>query len=97
MTRICLGLCNRLAPVRDAEYTRRSGHVAKCLEHTRKDVIDKIKCFVDKTRGDDRICWLKGPAGSGKSAIAQTVAEWYAVKKRLAARCVLGSVPHGIC
>jgi adenylylsulfate kinase-like enzyme len=74
-----------LAPVHDAEHTR-SGRVARCLNDTRKDVIEKIKRSVDKS--DARICWLKGPAGSGKSAISQTVAEWYAAKNRLAARLV---------
>jgi predicted AAA+ superfamily ATPase len=87
------GLYKVLAPVHDAEYTR-SGRVARCLQHTRKEVMENIRRLVDKS--DARICWIKGPAGSGKSAISQTVAEWYAAKNRLAARCVLCSVPHKI-
>ena len=35
--------------------------------------------------GATRVCWLHGPAGSGKSAIAQTVCEKYAEKGLLAA------------
>ena len=51
--------------------------------------------MVDKS--DARICWLKGPVGSGKSAISQTVAEWYADKNRLAARYALRSPLIEIC
>jgi len=69
-----------LAPVIDATYSR-SGPVARCYRGTREDVIAKIKLWVKE---GDPICWLNGPAGSGKSAISQTVAEWYAAKSRLA-------------
>lgn len=34
-------------------------------------------------KGSKPILWLKGPAGSGKSAISQTVAEHYAAENRL--------------
>jgi len=70
-----------LAPVTDATYSR-SGPVARCHPGTREDVIAEIKQWVKK--GDHPICWLNGPAGSGKSAISQTIAEWYAAKNRLA-------------
>lgn len=43
------------------------------------------KVFGSFEGGNHPICWLSGPPGSGKSAISQTVAEWYAVDKRLAA------------
>jgi hypothetical protein len=36
-------------------------------------------------RVDSPICWLKGPAGSGKSAISQSIAERYAATYSLAA------------
>jgi len=75
-----LDLNELLAPVTDATYTR-SGPVAICYRGTREDVIAEIKRWVKK---GDPICWLNGPAGSGKSAISQTIAEWYAGKNRLA-------------
>jgi hypothetical protein len=54
------------------------------MEGTRQPVIAKIMQWIDG--GSDRpICWLSGPAGSGKSAIAQTVAELCAKKNRLCA------------
>jgi adenylylsulfate kinase-like enzyme len=62
--------------------------VARCLPCTREGVINDVKQLIDSDTGDVRICWLKGPAGSGKSAISQTIAEWYAGKNRLLARCV---------
>ena len=61
------------------------------------DVINKIQQLIDE--GDAHICWLKGPAGTGKSAISQTVTELYelyARKERLALRCVLRSVAFEI-
>jgi hypothetical protein len=54
------------------------------MEGTRQAVIAKIVQWIDGG-GDSPICWLSGPAGSGKSAIAQTVAELYAIKNRLSA------------
>jgi hypothetical protein len=54
------------------------------MEGTRQAVIAKIVRWIDG--GSDRpICWLSGPAGSGKSAIAQTVAELYTEKNQLGA------------
>jgi len=81
------GLYQLLDPVREAEYTR-SGTVARCLPQTREDVNIRIKQLIG-ARGDARICWVKGAAGAGKSAISQTVAEWCAANRILAARCVL--------
>ena len=69
-----------LAPVDDASHTR-SGQVVACLQGTREDVIGAIRQCI---KGSDRpICWLRGGAGFGKSAIAQTVARHYAAKGRL--------------
>lgn len=72
-----------LEPVIDATHTRR-GHVARCLQGTREGVIAEIVRHIEEN-DDHPICWLKGPAGYGKSAISQEVAEIYAAKERLAA------------
>ncbi|EGN99610.1 hypothetical protein SERLA73DRAFT_25779, partial [Serpula lacrymans var. lacrymans S7.3] len=54
----------------------------RCLVGTRKKVLRKIKKWANGSRP---ICWLNGSAGSGKSTIAQTIAEWCAERERLAA------------
>lgn len=70
-----------LAPAIGASHTR-SGPVARCLEGTRQKVIAEIiRQFEEHNHP---ICWLKGPAGYGKSAISQSVAERYDAQKRLA-------------
>ncbi|KAH7925768.1 WD40 repeat-like protein [Leucogyrophana mollusca] len=55
-----------------------------CLPGTRVDVLGRISNWVEQS-DNPSICWLSGMAGSGKSAIAQSVAEKYAGEKRLAA------------
>ncbi|KAK4097985.1 hypothetical protein N658DRAFT_432935, partial [Parathielavia hyrcaniae] len=59
-------------------------HVATCLPNTRCDVLAQIRRWVDGD-GGQRIYWLKGWAGTGKSTIALTVAREYSGKKRLGA------------
>ena len=45
-----------------------------CLEGTRKEVLLQIDQWL-RNDGDQRIFWLNGLAGTGKSTIAQTFAE----------------------
>ncbi|KAK4103867.1 hypothetical protein N658DRAFT_465551, partial [Parathielavia hyrcaniae] len=59
-------------------------HVATCLSNTRCDVLAHIRRWADGD-GGQRIYWLKGWAGTGKSTIALTVAREYSAKKRLGA------------
>ncbi|EGO03035.1 hypothetical protein SERLA73DRAFT_158691 [Serpula lacrymans var. lacrymans S7.3] len=73
-----------LQPV-NASYRDRAGKRARCLQGTRKDVLTTIQKWVDQLETSQPICWLNGPAGFGKSTIAQTIAEWCADQKRLAA------------
>lgn len=62
-----------------AEYN----HESQEQPETRGDVIDAILKWADG--GDDRpVCWLYGPAGSGKTTIARSIAEHYDVERRLA-------------
>jgi hypothetical protein len=56
----------------------------KCHPGTRSDLLDKIYTWVDSPYGE-KLCWVHGPAGAGKSAIAQTVAERCAERGQLAA------------
>ncbi|KAH7908678.1 hypothetical protein BJ138DRAFT_1012332, partial [Hygrophoropsis aurantiaca] len=55
-----------------------------CLPGTRVEIVRRISSWIE-TEGSQSICWLNGLAGSGKSAIAQHVAEIYAEKNQLAA------------
>ena len=47
----------------------------KCHPHTRRAVLKKIMDWVKDPNNVALILWLYGPAGAGKSAIAQTIAE----------------------
>ncbi|KAF5319554.1 hypothetical protein D9619_008316 [Psilocybe cf. subviscida] len=48
----------------------------RCYPGTREDVINKMEKWMDeKGSRTSRMMWLSGPAGAGKSAIMQTVAE----------------------
>ena len=52
----------------------RSGNRQGCLRGTRKDVLGQIESWLTDDR-DQRVFWLNGLAGTGKSTIAQTFAE----------------------
>jgi hypothetical protein len=47
----------------------------KCHPHTRRAVLKKIEDWVKDADKVAMFLWLYGPAGAGKSAIAQTIAE----------------------
>ena len=47
----------------------------KCYPHTRRAVLKKIMNWVKDADKVALFLWLYGPAGAGKSAIAQTIAE----------------------
>ncbi|KAM6499227.1 hypothetical protein JOM56_004735 [Amanita muscaria] len=52
----------------------------RCHPGTRKTVLTRLQHWFNNPNATDRIIWLHGPAGAGKSAIAQTIADEY--KKR---------------
>jgi len=68
-------------------YAKGAGYKPEkeCLPETRKAVIDEIIDWVNVPDGDGvpRLFWLSGVAGSGKSAIAHTVARRFYEQKRL--------------
>ena len=49
----------------------------QCHPRTREKVLQMISDWIDDSYPRQRIIWLNGPAGAGKSAIAQTIAERY--------------------
>ena len=51
-----------------------AGNRQGCLKGTRKDVLEEIESWLTGER-DQRVFWLNGLAGTGKSTIAQTFAE----------------------
>ncbi|KAM6496432.1 hypothetical protein JOM56_009138 [Amanita muscaria] len=46
----------------------------QCHPGTRKSSLERIQNWIDNPSAPERIAWLHGPAGAGKSAIAQTIA-----------------------
>ena len=50
------------------------GNRQGCLRGTRRDTLWQIECWLTEER-DQRVFWLNGLAGTGKSTIAQTFAE----------------------
>ncbi|KAM6499425.1 hypothetical protein JOM56_004933 [Amanita muscaria] len=49
----------------------------RCHRGTRENVLRQLRHWIDNPNPTDRIFWLYGPAGAGKSAIAQTIAHAY--------------------
>ncbi|KAF9441570.1 hypothetical protein P691DRAFT_778859 [Macrolepiota fuliginosa MF-IS2] len=63
-----------------------SEHPRNCHPGTRIQYIDQIVMWgMDGPNSGHRIFWLKGPAGVGKSAIAQSCAEEFAAQNKLTA------------
>ncbi|KAF8221537.1 hypothetical protein L208DRAFT_1414867 [Tricholoma matsutake] len=62
---------------------RESEHASICQEGTREDVLRKISAWCGENTGYP-VCWLEGPAGSGKSTIAHTIAKQCDDDNRLA-------------
>ncbi|KAF7968117.1 hypothetical protein HWV62_31985 [Athelia sp. TMB] len=69
--------------VPDAAYNGRTAR-AGCLDGTREPVIAAISGWKDEVNASP-MCWLSGPAGYGKSAVSQSVAESCARDGTLAA------------
>lgn len=47
----------------------------RCHPETRLSIINRTQCFITNCNGSRRMRWIVGPAGVGKSAIMQTLAE----------------------
>lgn len=55
----------------------------RCLSGTRVDLLREILEWIE--RSNKKMLWISGPAGIGKSAIAQTIAEICATNRLLGA------------
>lgn len=85
-----IGPLSLLNPVTHASYTRNrklSPPDSDCLPGTRKEVIKELKKWTSSSNlfDSDRIMWLYGYVGCGKSALAQAVADDVAKSRKLAA------------
>ena len=57
-----------------ADASHLCGKRKGCLKGTRKEVLWEIECWLNSKQGQ-RVFWLNGLAGTGKSTVAQTFAE----------------------
>jgi len=67
-----LDLLDRMRHTADASYL--CGNRQGCLKGTRKEVLWEIECWLNGKQSQ-RVFWLNGLAGTGKSTIAQSFAE----------------------
>jgi WD40 repeat protein len=66
------GLISKLRPICDAIWNdARQG----CLPTTRVELLREIRTWIDAEQSSERIYWLNGLAGTGKSTIAASVCE----------------------
>ena len=55
-----------------------------CLQDTREELLKEISDWINNVdKGTPRIFWLHGPAGTGKSSIAHTIAHQFQELERL--------------
>jgi len=72
--------------VQDALYNsskRWAEHAVTCQPETRDKVLKKVRSWADSRT--TLVCWLSGPAGTGKTTVAHTIAEEYDERGELAA------------
>ncbi|KAK1221239.1 hypothetical protein PQX77_015958, partial [Marasmius sp. AFHP31] len=77
-------LSNAIAGVGASHNAEHQFERGQCLPGTRKEAIRSIYDWGSSNDQTCPICWLSGPAGVGKSAIALTVAKSYETEGRLA-------------
>lgn len=76
---------SRLPYAKEASFDSYANqHRPICLPNTRVDLLNQIGCWID-SRDERSVFWLRGLAGTGKSTIAQTIAQKFHGEKRLAA------------
>lgn len=49
---------------------------AKCHPDTRAEILDIVKTWIKEPSSASGIVWIHGPIGAGKTALAQSIAEW---------------------
>ncbi|KAK1223852.1 hypothetical protein PQX77_013266 [Marasmius sp. AFHP31] len=77
-------LSNAIAGVGASHNAEHQFERGQCLPGTREKAIESIYDWASSNDQTCPVCWLSGPAGVGKSAIALTVAKSYEIEGRLA-------------
>jgi hypothetical protein len=67
----------------DSAQRQDSEHAVTCQPETQLKILQDIRSWAD-SRSSAHICWLRGPAGTGKTTVAHTIADEY---DQLAATC----------
>ena len=62
---------------------REAEHAVTCQPKTRDKILDEVRSWADSPTTP--VCWLSGPAGTGKTTVAHTIAEEYDERGQLAA------------
>ncbi|KAK2463805.1 hypothetical protein APHAL10511_004110 [Amanita phalloides] len=63
---------------------RMAEQATSCQHETRKNILRDIRTWANSPTAP-LVCWLSGPAGSGKSTVARTIAQGYQDRRQLAA------------
>jgi hypothetical protein len=66
----------------------------RCHPDTRASILQRANEWIDDPRREKKVLWVRGPAGVGKSAIVQTLAELLSPSGRLGAT-IFFSRPNG--
>jgi hypothetical protein len=54
--------------------TRKTEHATTCQPGTHARILQQIREWIINNTGKHSVCWLRGPAGTGKSTISNTIA-----------------------
>jgi hypothetical protein len=86
LSRLLLDLLDRLRSVKEASYDHTPSGSEMCMDGTRQTLLAELTAWFENTDSSaPRIFWLNGLAGTGKTTIARTMADWAHQRGRLAA------------
>jgi hypothetical protein len=79
-------LLGRLRSVKEACYDHTSSASEMCMDGTRQTLLAELTAWFENAEPSaPRVFWLNGLAGTGKTTIARTMADWAHQRGRLAA------------
>jgi predicted alpha/beta-fold hydrolase len=81
-----LDLLSRLRSVKEAFYDHASSASEMCMDGTRQTLLAELTAWFENAEPSaPRVFWLNGLAGTGKTTVARTMADWAHQRGRLAA------------